>query len=177
MIWNYLFYIQYTLSKKCYGFRVNYSTQSPAPRIFTLIWHFLMSLFLWYMPSCRVEGEFHPYFFLMLHSRLNIGTQSLLFLSCFLSMNYQPRTQPYSLAVTYSIALPRLKHCVISGASWKVHLAHVFIKIIIIIITDFRYLIMKRLIKTGFAFNCPNKVQCVWPGRVHFFVFQIFRRV
>ena len=112
-----------------------------------------MSLFLWSIPSVRAQGELHSYVFLVLHSRVSTSTQPLLFLSCFLSINYQ------CLPITIFNTLPRPKLCIISSASWEVHLAHILIKIMI---TDFGYLIMKRLIKTGFAFNCPNKVQCIY---------------
>jgi len=103
-------------------------------------------------------------------------TASVIFQLLFVKINYQCVTQAYeySLPITVFNTLPRPKLCIISSASLKVNLAHVFIKIII---TDFRYLIMKRLIKTGFAFSCPNNVQPSLPGGVHLFMFQIFRRV
>lgn len=125
------------------------------------------------MSSDRAQGELHSYVFLVLHSRVSTSTQPLLFLSSFLS-NKLPMSHTCILVFSSYHSFPCPKLCIISSASWKVHLAHVFIKIII---TDFRYLIMKRLIKTRYAFSCPNKVQSILPGGVHFFMFQIFRRV
>lgn len=151
MLQDYLFYFQHTFSKMCYCFWV---TRHGAllPEFLHIYNHFLMSLFLWSMPSVRAQGELHSYLFLVLHSRASTSTQPLSFLSCFLS-NDHCLTQAYSLPITVFNTLPRPKLCIISSARWKDRLPHVFIKIMI---TDVKYLIMRRLIKTGFAFKLPK---------------------